>query len=32
MKPSEIFKRQVYATFQEDHVAMALLPFYGEAT
>lgn len=30
MKPSEIFKRQVYATFQEDHVAMALLPFYGE--
>jgi predicted TIM-barrel fold metal-dependent hydrolase len=30
LKPSEIFKRQVYATFQEDHVAMALLPFYGE--
>jgi uncharacterized protein len=30
MKPSEIFRRQVYATFQEDHVAMALLPFYGE--
>jgi predicted TIM-barrel fold metal-dependent hydrolase len=30
MKPSEVFKRQVYATFQEDHVAMALLPFYGE--
>jgi len=30
MKPSEIFKRQVYATFQEDHVAMALLPFYGD--
>ena len=30
MKPSEVFKRQVYATFQEDHVAMALLPFYGD--
>jgi uncharacterized protein len=30
MKPSEVFKRQIYATFQEDHVAMALLPFYGE--
>jgi len=30
VKPSEIFKRQVYATFQEDHVAMTLLPFYGE--
>lgn len=30
LKPSEIFKRQIYATFQEDHVAMALLPFYGE--
>ena len=30
LKPSEIFKRQVYATFQEDHVAMALLPFYGD--
>ena len=30
MKPSEVFKRQVYATFQEDHVAMSLLPFYGE--
>ena len=23
-KPSELFKRQIYATFQEDHVAMAL--------
>jgi predicted TIM-barrel fold metal-dependent hydrolase len=30
MKPSEVFKRQIYATFQEDHVAMALLRFYGE--
>lgn len=30
MKPSEVFKQQVYATVQEDHVAIALLPFYGE--
>jgi uncharacterized protein len=29
-KPSELFKRQIYATFQEDHVAMALLPFFGD--
>ena len=29
-KPSDLFKRQIYVTFQEDHVAMALLPFYGE--
>jgi predicted TIM-barrel fold metal-dependent hydrolase len=29
-KPSEIFKRQVYATFQEDHVAMDLLKYYGD--
>lgn len=29
-KPSDLFKRQVYATFQDDHVAMALLPFFGE--
>lgn len=29
-KPSDLFKRQIWATFQEDHVAMALLPFYGE--
>ena len=29
-KPSELFKRQVYATFQEDYVAMNLLPFYGD--
>jgi predicted TIM-barrel fold metal-dependent hydrolase len=30
MKPSDLFKRQIYVTFQEDYVAMALLPFYGE--
>lgn len=29
-KPSDLFKRQIYATFQDDHVAMALLPFFGE--
>jgi uncharacterized protein len=29
-KPSELFKRQIYATFQEDHAAMALIPFFGE--
>lgn len=29
-KPSDLFKRQVYATFQDDHVAMALIPFFGE--
>ena len=29
-KPSELFKRQIWSTFQEDYVAMALLPFYGE--
>jgi hypothetical protein len=29
-KPSELFKRQIYATFQEDHVAMALIPFFGD--
>jgi predicted TIM-barrel fold metal-dependent hydrolase len=29
-KPSELFKRQVYATFQEDHVAMDLLKYYGD--
>ena len=29
-KPSEIFKRQVYVTFQDDEVAMHLLKFYGE--
>ena len=26
----ELFKRQIYATFQDDHVAMSLLPFFGE--
>jgi predicted TIM-barrel fold metal-dependent hydrolase len=30
MKPSELFKRQVWVTFQEDYVAMSLLKFYGE--
>jgi predicted TIM-barrel fold metal-dependent hydrolase len=30
MKPSDLFKRQIYVTFQEDHVAMALLPFFGD--
>jgi len=29
-KPSELFKRQIYATFQEDHVTMSLIPFFGE--
>jgi len=29
-KPSELFKRQIWATFQEDYVAMSLIPFYGE--
>ena len=29
-KPSELFKRQIYATFQEDYVAMSLIPFFGE--
>lgn len=28
-KPSELFKQQVYATFQESPTAMALLDFYG---
>ena len=31
MKPSELFRRQVYTTFQEDYVAMNLLDFYGES-
>ena len=30
MKPSELFRRQVWVTFQEDYVAMSLLQFYGE--
>ena len=29
MKPSELFKRQIYATFQESPTAMSLLKFYG---
>jgi predicted TIM-barrel fold metal-dependent hydrolase len=29
MKPSELFKRQIYATFQESPTAMRLLEFYG---
>jgi len=29
-KPSELFQRQIYATFQEDYVALSLLPFFGE--
>jgi predicted TIM-barrel fold metal-dependent hydrolase len=28
-KPSELFKRQVFATFQESPTAMALIDFYG---
>jgi len=29
-KPSELFKRQIYATFQEDYATMSLIPFFGE--
>jgi predicted TIM-barrel fold metal-dependent hydrolase len=29
-KPSELFRRQVWVSFQDDLVAMSLLPFYGE--
>ena len=29
-KPSDLFKRQIYATFQDDQVAIALIPFFGE--
>jgi predicted TIM-barrel fold metal-dependent hydrolase len=29
-KPSELFKRQIYATFQESPTAMRLLEFYGD--
>jgi uncharacterized protein len=29
-KPSELFKRQVYATFQQSPVTMRLLEFYGD--
>jgi len=31
-KPSELFKRQIYATFQEDHVAMSLIPSLAMGT
>jgi len=29
-KPSDLFKRQIYATFQQSPVATALLQFYGD--
>ena len=29
-KPRELFKRQIWATFQEDYAAMALIPFFGD--
>src|SRR5262249_10195310 len=29
-KPSDLFKRESYATFQDEHVAMEPLPFFGE--
>jgi predicted TIM-barrel fold metal-dependent hydrolase len=29
-KPSELFKRQIWATFQEDQAAMSLIPFFGD--
>ena len=29
-KPSELFKRQIFATFQEDYATMSLIPFFGE--
>jgi predicted TIM-barrel fold metal-dependent hydrolase len=29
-KPSELFKRQIWATFQEDYAAMSLIPFFGD--
>jgi len=29
-KPSELFKRQIWVTFQEDYAAMSLIPFFGE--
>ena len=29
-KPSELFKRQIWATFQEDYATMSLVPFFGE--
>ena len=30
VKPSELFKRQIYASFQDDPVAIALLSFMGD--
>jgi predicted TIM-barrel fold metal-dependent hydrolase len=30
VKPSELFKRQIFASFQDDEVAMHLIPFFGE--
>lgn len=30
MKPSELFKRQIYGTFQQNPTAVALKDFYGE--
>lgn len=30
MKPSELFKRQIYGTFQNNPTAVALKDFYGE--
>jgi uncharacterized protein len=30
MMPSEIFRRQVWATYQEDVVGLHLVPFFGE--
>ena len=29
-KPSELFKRQIWATFQEDPAAITLIPFFGD--
>ena len=29
-KPSELFRQQIYVRFQEDYVALSLLPFFGE--
>jgi predicted TIM-barrel fold metal-dependent hydrolase len=30
MKPSEVFRRQVYVTFQDDEVGLELLRFFGD--
>jgi len=30
IRPSELFKRQVFVSFQDDEVAMHLIPFFGE--